>query len=758
MGILSSLLGGQGATPVGAPQAITTTEIPKQLQPYYSDILGKAQALYNKRVEEGYKPYEGPTIAQFTPEQEATFTGIAGLQGQVAPKFAEAEQMTRDAAAGITGTQIQEAMSPYQQAVTDIEKRESQKAFEQNVLPKLRAAQVAQGSFGGTRGTLLEAQALGDQQRMLGDIQAKGSAAAFTDARKALEAERTRQGQGATQLANIAPAALSNQLKELGAQQTVGETKQRQAQTALDEAYRQFQLEKQEPYDAMSKYQAIVTGAPLGSTQYAPPAPPGPSLGQTLIGGAGTAAGLYGAFTGQNPLAAIGLAKGQTGGGISDLIPIIKRAESGSLSSNLLKGANRFIVSPFKRTIDDIYDIGTLNLVDRPFGTERASDVTRDKIRRQMEETYRLSRRTPEEMEEDKFKKSMIRDPEGGIYRPTGKITEVDKLGEVGGIQQLKKEKEAGLKPKPRPSKVSGPEQGPPIKPPIEKAKPVQGPNLPTGGLRELKMQREEEKLRKLYGQYAEKGERDLAESKDAQFRSQMGNMAKAFAQFAQRGGGENILQKAIATTGDNIDRFIGTSNKFREEKKAIEANLQKGKLEEAKLGYDIQRDRADREIRQEDRDLAALKEKDTKAYRDKVFKMEKKKQEDDLKYKYDALQAEKEAAIAEGKIKSADITALNKDIEKRTGMTYSEGPGGVMMLQGKAFDGETQAKINDIAAIGQQLLAKVGPAIYYETGLHQQYVINPLNELITKDSQTSEGDSNTGTGLASDALTSKDY
>ena len=41
--------------------------------------------------------------------------------------------------------------------------------------------------------------------------------------------------------------------------------------------------------------------------EYAPPAPPGPSLGQTLIGGAGTAAGLYGAFTGQNPLAAVGL-------------------------------------------------------------------------------------------------------------------------------------------------------------------------------------------------------------------------------------------------------------------------------------------------------------------------------------------------------------------------------------------------------------------------------------------------------------------
>ena len=328
MAILSSLFGSTGQQQPAVPgQAITTTEIPTELKPYYTDILGKAQALYNKRVEEGFKPYEGPTIAQFTPEQQATFTGIAGLQGQVAPKFAEAEQLTRDAAAQITGAQIQEAMSPYQQAVTDIEKRESQKAFEQNVLPKLRAAQVAQGSFGGTRGTLLEAQAIADQQQQLADIQSKGSAQAFRDARAALEAERTRMGQGATQLANIAPQALKTGLQELGAQQTVGELKQQQAQTALDEAYRQFLQEKQEPYEAMQKYQAVVTGAPLTTTQFAPPPSPGPSLGQTLLGGATTAAGLYGAFTGQNPLAAVGLMGKKEGGGLSDL-PIVKNQMS----------------------------------------------------------------------------------------------------------------------------------------------------------------------------------------------------------------------------------------------------------------------------------------------------------------------------------------------------------------------------------------------------------------------------------------------
>ena len=327
MAILSSLFGAQQQQPAVGAQPITTTEIPKQLAPYYEDILSKAQALYNKRVEEGFKPYEGPTIAQFTPEQEATFAGIAGLQGQVAPKFAEAEQLTRDAAAQITGEQIQEAMSPYQQAVTDIEKRESQKAFEQNVLPKLRAAQVAQGSFGGTRGTLLEAQAIADQQRALADIQAKGSAAAFKDARAALEAERTRMGQGATQLANIAPTALKTGLAELGAQQTVGETKQRQAQTALDEAYRQFLQEKQEPYEAMQKYQAVVTGAPLTTTQFAAPPAPGPSLGQQLIGGLAGLGSLYGTFTGK-PV--FGGAQAKTGGGIAGLV---KRAIPGTVGT-----------------------------------------------------------------------------------------------------------------------------------------------------------------------------------------------------------------------------------------------------------------------------------------------------------------------------------------------------------------------------------------------------------------------------------------
>ena len=80
MGFLSSLFQSGAPAPQVAGPPIATTSIPKELAPYYKDILGKAQALYNEKTAEGYKPYTGPTMADFTPEQQQAFTGIAGLQ------------------------------------------------------------------------------------------------------------------------------------------------------------------------------------------------------------------------------------------------------------------------------------------------------------------------------------------------------------------------------------------------------------------------------------------------------------------------------------------------------------------------------------------------------------------------------------------------------------------------------------------------------------------------------------------------------
>ena len=331
MAVLSSLLGIGQQQPVAGP-AIATTAFPAELAPYYKDILSKAQALYEDRTAEGYQPYQGPTIAEFTPEQQQAFAGIAGLAGQQAPKFAEAEQLTRQAAAPIETADIEQFMNPYQQAVVDIEKREAQKQFEQKTLPSIRAAQVAQGAFGGTRGTLLEAQTLAEQDRLLADIQARGSQQAFTQALQQAEAQRVREGQAAAQLATMAPQAFKAQLGELGAVQTVGEEKQRQAQTALNEAYKQFVEERQFPQQSLGQYQAVVQAQPasqmLETVQYAPPPPP---LGQQLLGGLGTLVGTYGAFGGFSPGGLFGRSA-KTGGGIEDL-PVVEKQFGGGFFS-----------------------------------------------------------------------------------------------------------------------------------------------------------------------------------------------------------------------------------------------------------------------------------------------------------------------------------------------------------------------------------------------------------------------------------------
>jgi len=334
MAVLSSIFGRQQTAPATPAQVISTENLPAELKPYYKDILSKAQALYNDRVadQEG-NIYQGQTLAEFTPEQVQAQTGIAGLVGTQAPVYQEAMGMTRDAATPFSTEQIEEYMSPYQQAVTDIEKREATKQYQTQVVPQL-AAQAAQNqAFGGSRQAILEGMAADTQQRLLSDLQAKGSANAYTDAIARLDADRLAKGQAGTQLANLGSAQYKSSASELAGLQLVGESKQRRDQTVLDEGFKQFLDEREQPYIDMNKYGAVVRGAPVGAATYVAPtaAQYGPSLGQQLLGGIGGLNSIYGTFSGKN-LAGQTLAPGQTGGGIDTLI---KKNQGGTFGIDL---------------------------------------------------------------------------------------------------------------------------------------------------------------------------------------------------------------------------------------------------------------------------------------------------------------------------------------------------------------------------------------------------------------------------------------
>ena len=318
--------GGQPAPP--AQQSVTqTTEFPPELRPFISDILGEAQAEFQREKQEGFLPFPGPQIASFTPEQQAAFeTGRQQFTGFAGTPLAAGETYARPALASTAlgtsevGTEdIGRRMDPFLQNVVDIAKREAVRDEEAAV--QGRAAQaVGAGSFGGTRQALVESEAERNLAERLGDIQARGLSTAFQNAQQAAEAQRQRELAGGRQFAALGDIAGQRARADIGGLAGIGETQQQRRQQALDIARQEFGQEQVFPAQTLGKYQSIVRGFPyqMGFTQQAQQTIPTPSLAQTLTGGAATAAGLYGMFGGFKPSKEGGMV-GRQGGGLVSL-------------------------------------------------------------------------------------------------------------------------------------------------------------------------------------------------------------------------------------------------------------------------------------------------------------------------------------------------------------------------------------------------------------------------------------------------------
>ena len=165
-------------------QAAPTVSAPS-LQKYQ---MGPADVVYGQQ-------YQAPSMV----------TAQTGYQPQLSTF-----QMSGPGAFG--GEQAQQYMSPYMQNVVDVQKREAIRDAQKAQLGQNLAA-AKQGTYGGARQLLAQTErerALGTQ---LGDIQARGSEAAFQQAQQ--QFERDRAAQMAAQQANL-QAALG--VQQLGTQ------------------------------------------------------------------------------------------------------------------------------------------------------------------------------------------------------------------------------------------------------------------------------------------------------------------------------------------------------------------------------------------------------------------------------------------------------------------------------------------------------------------------------------------------------------
>ena len=290
MGFLSSLFGVSDRTPETS-RVVQTSKLPTELAPFVTDVLGEAQEMYKAETERGYDPYTGETIAGFTPQEEQALTGLEALAGTTKPYLDEAVETYRKGGDQFTAEVAQQYMSPYQQAVTDIEKREAQRNFEANVMPQFEAQAVGAGGMSGlgTRAGVEAAELQRSQNQLLADIQARGSQAAFQDARVGFEQQKAREQQMAGNIGMTGNAMLAGGLQEAGALQSAGEQRRGMGQAVLDEAYGKFLEERNFPKQILGDYSSTIYGAApsfkTGAGNKTTSSLPGaPSMGQQLLG------------------------------------------------------------------------------------------------------------------------------------------------------------------------------------------------------------------------------------------------------------------------------------------------------------------------------------------------------------------------------------------------------------------------------------------------------------------------------------------
>tara|TARA_R100000458_G_scaffold59879_1_gene72411 strand:+ start:2240 stop:3856 length:1617 start_codon:yes stop_codon:yes gene_type:complete len=158
---------------------------------------------------------------------------------------------------------IQRFMSPYQQNVIDIQKREAKRQSD-IAASKIQDAATASGGLGGYREAIMQAERERNLGQQLDDIQQRGSQAAFESAQQQLERERA---------SGVTGAQLG--LQRFGALQSAAQSQEQLAQQAFNagQAARQqaaqLGLSAQQQAEAARQAQEKFTQSAFAQTQQA---------------------------------------------------------------------------------------------------------------------------------------------------------------------------------------------------------------------------------------------------------------------------------------------------------------------------------------------------------------------------------------------------------------------------------------------------------------------------------------------------------
>lgn len=305
-----------------APNASTTQTV---LPDWYTNYATQILSNQGQVAATPYPTYQGPRVADFTPDQQAGFAateGAAGAyqpyttaaggalsqvqagptaSGAAAPYMAQADQTAPSVVGGY--------LNPYMQNVTDQIARQGNLNLTNNILPAISDQFVGAGGYGGSRDAETIGKAVRSTQDDITSQQAAALAAGYNSSVGAAQADLSRQaGLGTTAGALAATTAntglaTAGALSGLGAQVqglgltgagalgTAGATQQALNQQNLTDAYNDFLTQQGYPQQQINNSVATLTGVapavPKGTTMegYGPSS--GTAAPSTLQGIAG---------------------------------------------------------------------------------------------------------------------------------------------------------------------------------------------------------------------------------------------------------------------------------------------------------------------------------------------------------------------------------------------------------------------------------------------------------------------------------------
>ena len=296
----------------------TSSTIPPWAQGYHKELLGRAakeaygqeeMPLYGNERIAGFSPGEASgqehrsaMLAGGDPYTPRAMGGLQQAHGTLQQAYGTVGGPGGSLLGQFGQEQAQQYMSPYMQNVVDVEQQAAQREFErqQNLSD---AERVAGGSRGGYREAIGRALAGSEQARVAGEIQSRGSQAAYLNAQEQFQRDReAAMGQAGLyseqaglysdigmRTSELGGMAQAQELERIKAAEYGGEQQRAMQQAKMNLGYEDFMRQQQWPMTQMNWMSGMLSGIPHPAGQWS--SSPGPGFMNQLIslglGGAG---------------------------------------------------------------------------------------------------------------------------------------------------------------------------------------------------------------------------------------------------------------------------------------------------------------------------------------------------------------------------------------------------------------------------------------------------------------------------------------